>query len=277
MVGGGCVIGPVKVFDPQAPGWRCGVARPLTEIVLGAALEVEFEAHLGYPKYGSQGRLAGSNSRNGTRTKRVRTVFGAVEIQVPRDRWGTFEPVTIGKWQREAESLGNLVLPLAAEAMPVVDRVDLLSRAYGSSLGMQMVADIAASIRRGVRPWHERSLSASYPLLIADRVTVSLDSPSELTRPMHTVLGVTPEGEGELLGVWASTGQPADREWMQIATDLHSRGVADVGTLVSLEGPEVAEVLAGKWPASSIVHRSPVLVAGAVCSASTDGAPLDAR
>lgn|GEM_PF-1772801 len=246
----------MKIFDPRSPGWCSGAGVPLARLVLEAALEVELVAHLGYPKHGSHGRLAGSNSRNGARVKRVQTIFGPVEVKVPRDRWGTFQPVTIGKWQRQVAGLDRLVLALAARGTPLANRVELLGTVYSSSFGAPVIAEIAASVHRHTSAWHERSLSGSYPLLVGDRVSVSLPLQSDASRPVHTILGVTPQGGAELLGVWASSGRSVAEGWRHIASDLACRGVRDVSTVVSLDPTDV-ENLAFGWPGAHVAQPSP--------------------
>ena len=139
--------------------------------------------------------------------------------------------------------------------MPVTERIDLLRSVYCSSIGVPVLAEMAASVYRHAASWHERSLSASYPLLIGDRVSVSLRAGTCASRPVHTVLGVTPQGDAELLGVWASVGPSVSESWRHIASELHVRGVRDVSTVVSLDGPDGENLLVG-WPDASVVRPS---------------------
>ena len=217
--------------DREVHGWRMGDVHGLTLVVktvLEAALEAEIVEHLGYPKYDSTGRQAGSNSRNGTRLKTVATRFGPIQVDVPRDRWGTFQPVTVGKWQRRAAGLDHLVLASAAKGAPHDETVQLLSWVYRGVTRRKLLNEIATTVRKRMAPWHERPLRPVYDCVLVDRVVVRLRHYDVSSRPIHTALGVTGEGQRELLGLWIANEQTAAELGEEIAADLKARGVDNV-------------------------------------------------
>jgi len=216
-------------------GWRRSDVRgvaTVVKIVLEAALEAEIVEHLGYPKYGHTGRRPGSNSRNGTRHKTVATWCGPIDIHVPRDRWGTFQPVTVGKWQRRPAGLDRLVLASAAKDAPHEETVELLSRVYRGSVRRELLDAITTTIGMRMQPWHERALSPSYSAVLLDRIVLRSRHTEVRSRPIHTVLGVAGDGQQELLGLWIANGETTAELWSAIRADLRRRGVGQATQIV---------------------------------------------
>ena len=248
----------LQTIDCDVRGWRTGMVTAVTKIVLEAALEAELIGHLGYPKYDHAGRQLGSNSRNGTRPKKVLTWFGPIKVDVPRDRWGTFQPVTVGKWQRQVAGLDQLVLPLAAKGAPHEETVELLSWVYRGSLSRQLLGEIAAAVRERIRPWQDRPLEARYPVVVFDRVVVRSRQGAVASRPVHTAVGLSSHGQRELLGLWIATNQTKGELWFNIGADLKSRGVSDVDGIVCDPIPGLAGDLRMIWP-DLVVRQRPKL------------------
>jgi len=218
----------------------CGVAR----LVLEAALEAELTYHLGYSKHDPRGRRPGSNSRNGIRTKTVFTWFGPVDVDVPRDRWGTFHPLTVGKWQRRSGGIDELVLPLAAGEAEREETMRLLSWAYRGSASAALLDDIADMIRQRMLPWHRRPLPPRYAEVIFNRVRVRSVHHGASCRPVHTVVGVADDGARSLVGLWASTDRPTAERWYEIALALRGRGLLGLDAVVCEAFPGLALELA---------------------------------
>src|SRR5688572_2323000 len=135
----------------RSPSLLTGLAKTVIE----AALEAELIEHLGDSTYDDARFSRRSNSRNGNRPKTVRTVVGPIEIDAPRDRWGTFEPMTVGKWQREVVGIDRLLLLLAAKGAPHDRIVALLSQVYPSHARQGTLGRIAATARARLAGWHE--------------------------------------------------------------------------------------------------------------------------
>ena len=135
--------------DTEALDWRAGLLAPVVRLVVEGALEAELDAHLADR---SQIRPCGvqrRNARNGSRSKTVRTAFGEVTIDAPRDRWGTFDPVVVGKWQRRVVGVDQLTVPLAALGADEREGVALLGRVYR---GPQAAGLATSVLARGPAP-----------------------------------------------------------------------------------------------------------------------------
>ena len=234
-----------------AQGWCLaevdGLA-PVVKTVLEAALEAELVEHLGYSKHDPAGRDPGSNSRNGSRSKAVATGFGTIRINVPRDRWGTFQPVTVGKRQRRPAGLDQLVLALAAKGALREESVDLLSGVYRGVPRRALLGEIASTVRTRMAPWHQRPLSPRFAVVRFQREVLRSRDGRVSSPPIHIVLGQPPCGRPELLGLWRARRQTRAELWREIGMDLEVRGVVDVGEIVCQAMPGLEDDLISIWP-----------------------------
>jgi hypothetical protein len=145
-----------------------GLLTGLTKTVLETALEAELSEHLGYDKHGPVGRNRG-NSRNGTRTKTVLTAVGPVEIEVPRDRDGTFEPVIVRKRQRRLDGIDQIVLSLTARGLTTGEISAHLAEVYGASVGRDTISRITDQVVAEMSEWRARPLDRVYPVGVSRR------------------------------------------------------------------------------------------------------------
>lgn len=143
-----------------------GLLAQLTKLVLESALQGELTAHLGYDKH--ERVEGGVNARNGTRTKTVLTKAGPVQIDVPRDRAGTFEPVIVAKRQRRLGSIEDVVLSLSARGMTHGDISAHLADVYGSEVSKTTISTITDTVLEGMAEWQNRPLDPVYPVLFID-------------------------------------------------------------------------------------------------------------
>ena len=242
-------------LDGGIEGWRLAevdALAPIVKTVLEAALEAELVEHLGYSKHDPAGRQPGSNSRNGTRPKIVTTGFGPIRIDVPRDRWGTFQPVTVGKRQRRPVGLDQFVLALAAKDARRDESVALLSGVYRGVVRRELLGEIATTVRTRMAPWHERPLSPRYAVVVFERVVVPSRGGRVPSPPIHTVLAQPNNGRPELLGLWRARRQTTAELWREIGADLKVRGVGDVTEIVCEPIPGVEGDLAAIWPNAEV-------------------------
>lgn len=138
-----------------------GLLTGLTRQVLQSALEAELSAHLGYDEHDPIGRNRG-NSRNGSTPKVVQTDIGTVTIAVPRDREGTFEPVTVPKHQRRLEGFAANVISLYAKGLTTGDIVNHLQDVYGTTISKDLVSRVTDQVLKDLRDWQSRPLDAVY-------------------------------------------------------------------------------------------------------------------
>ena len=150
-----------------------GLLTGLTKAVLETALEAELSAHLGYDKHDPAGRN-GLNSRNGTRTKTVLTGVGPVEIEVPRDRDGSFEPVIVKKRQRRLDSIDEIVLSLVARGLTTGEVAAHFAEIYGASVSKDTISKITDKVVEEMNEWLGRPLDKVYPVIFVDAIMVKI-------------------------------------------------------------------------------------------------------
>src|SRR4051794_22753351 len=210
-----------------------GLLKLLTKTVLETALEEELSEHLGYDKHAVEGRNR-SNSRNGRRAKTVTTdAVGPVQIEVPRDRDGTFSPVIVGKRQRRLSDVDTVVLSLYAKGLTTGEISAHFAEVYGASVSKDTVSRITDAVVEDMQAWTSRPLLPIYAAIFIDAIYVKIRDGQVGNRPFYAAIGVDLEGRRDVLGLWAGTGAGESAKfWMAVLTDLKNRGVADVFFLV---------------------------------------------
>ncbi|WP_435130762.1 IS256 family transposase [Actinacidiphila sp. bgisy144] len=222
-----------------------GLLQQLTKRVLESALEGEITDHLGYDKHDAAGRNSG-NSRNGTRTKTVLTDVGPVEVKVPRDVEGSFEPQIVKKRQRRLTGVDEMVLSLSAKGLTHGEISAHLAEIYGAEVSKQTISTITDQVMDGMAEWQNRPLDRVYPVLFVDAINVKIRDGKVANRPVYVVMAVTVEGTRDILGIWAGDGGEGAKYWLQVFTELKNRGLDDVLMLVcdGLKGlPDAVETV----------------------------------
>lgn len=207
-----------------------GLLAQLTKLVVESALEGELSAHLGYDKHVRTEN--GGNYRNGTRPKTVLTKAGPIEIEVPRDRAGTFTPVVVAKRQRRLGSIEDIVLSLSARGMTHGDIAAHLADVYGSEVSKTTISTITDKVLDGMAEWQGRPLDPVYPVVFIDCIHVKIRDGQVANRPIYIALAVTVDGNRDILGLWAGDGGEGAKYWQQVLTEIKNRGVEDVLMLV---------------------------------------------
>jgi putative transposase len=245
--------------DTDALDWRAGLLAPVVRLVVEAALEAELATHLADR---SQVRPAGvlrRNARNGTRSKTVRTAFGPVTIDAPRDRWGTFDPVVVGKWQRRVVGVDQLTVPLAAHGADPREGAALLGRVYGrpdrGPDGAALAARVAAEVQQRAHRWHQRALPGQARALLVDRAVVRSKDGRVASTPVRTVVAEHPNGWRQLVSLRVAPELECLTGWHDCLVDLAARGLAEVGTVVAAPVPGLEDVVARVWPSALRVDR----------------------
>jgi putative transposase len=224
-----------------------GLLQQLTKRVLESALEGEITDHLGYGKHDPVGKNSG-NSRNGTRSKTVLTDVGPVEVKVPRDVAGSFEPQIVRKRQRRLTGVDEMVLSLSAKGLTHGEISAHLAEIYGAEVSKQTISTITDQVMDGMAEWSNRPLDRVYPVLFVDAINVKIRDGKVANRPVYVVMAVTVEGTRDILGIWAGDGGEGAKYWLQVFTELKNRGLDDVLMLVcdGLKGlPDAVEAV---WP-----------------------------
>src|SRR6187551_3392534 len=215
----------------QAEGLRLtgegGLLQQLTKRLLESALEGEITDRLGYGKHDPAGK-DGGNSRNGTRAKTVLTDVGPVEITVPRDRDGSFEPQIVRKRQRRLTGVEDMVLSLSAKGLTTGEISAHLGEVDGAQVSKQTISTITDKVMDGMAEWQNRPLDRVYPVIFLDAINVKIRDGKVANRPIYVALAVTAEGTRDILGLWAGDGGEGAKFWLSVCTELKNRGVADV-------------------------------------------------
>ena len=208
-----------------------GLLTRLTKSVLETALEAEMTQHLGYDKHDPMGRNGG-NSRNGTRTKTVVTEIGPVDIEVPRDREGSFEPAIVRKRQRRLTGVDDIVLSLTARGLTTGEIAAHFAEVYGATVSRDTISRITDKVIDEMTEWRNRPLDRVYPVLFIDALVVKIRDGQVVNRPVYVVIGVTVNGERDVLGLWAGDGNEGAKFWLAVLTEIKNRGVDDVCIVV---------------------------------------------
>jgi transposase-like protein len=204
-----------------------GLLQQLTKRVIEAALDGEITDHLGYEKHDPAGK-DGGNSRNGARAKTVLTDIGPVEITVPRDRDGSFEPQIVKKRQRRLTGVEDMVLSLSAKGLTTGEISAHLAEVYGADVSKQTISTITDKVMDGMAEWQNRPLDRVYPVVFLDAINVKVRDGKVANRPIYVALAVTAEGSRDILGLWAGDGGEGAKFWLNVCTELKNRGVEDV-------------------------------------------------
>lgn len=207
------------LFGPE------GVFTRLKGAVMERLLEAEMSTHLGHDRHE---RRKGSNSRNGHTTKTVTTDTGPVEIRVPRDREGSFEPQLVKKRQTRLEGFDEKVLALYGRGMTTRDIQAHLRELYGTDVSHELISKATEGVMDLFREWQSRPLDAVYPIVYLDALFVSTrDGAQVVKRAFYIALGVGLDGKRDVLGVWAAPTEGA-KFWLSILTELKNRGIEDI-------------------------------------------------
>jgi len=215
----------VRGLRPEELTGAGGLLSKLAGRVLEAALQAELTEHLGHPPGVSP---AGANVRNGSTGKTVSTDLGPVSVRTPRDRDGSFEPQIVAKRQTRLAGLDEKILGLYAGGMSVRDISAHLSELYATEIGRDTISRITDAVLEDVAAWRSRPLDRVYPIVYFDAMFVKVrEDRSVRARACYLALGVTCDGDREVLGLWWQETEGA-KFWLSVLNDLHRRGVEDV-------------------------------------------------
>lgn len=206
-----------------------GLLGNLTKTVLETALEAEMTEHLGYEKHRAS---PGENARNGTCSKTVLTEVGAVQIEVPRDRDGSFEPKIVRKRQRRLDGIDEIVLSLTARGLTTGEVAAHFEDVYGASVSKDTISKITDKAIEEMTEWQNRPLDRIYPVVFIDAIVVKVRDGQVRNKPFYVAVGVTTAGERDILGIWAGDGGEGAKFWLGVLTELKNRGVEDVCIVV---------------------------------------------
>lgn len=224
-------------FDLKAELKKCKTADDLTgkngllQRLVGGMLEQllqnEMDEHLGYEKHSSEGDHSG-NSRNGKTKKTLKSNYGHVEVEIPRDRNGDFEPIAVKKHQRSIGSFDEKIISMYAKGMTVRDIQSHVQEIYGADLSPALISNITEKVMETVTEWQARPLQKIYPIIFFDAIHYKVkENGKVVSKASYTCLGIDLEGKKDVLGIWIGDAEGA-KFWLKVCTELQNRGVKDV-------------------------------------------------
>ena len=203
-----------------------GLLKHLTKLVVERALEAEMTEHLGHGKHEPVANASG-NTRNGKSRKTLKGDFGELPIEVPRDRHGSFEPQLIPKHQTRWAGFDDKILSLYARGMTVREIQAHLEEMYGTEVSPSLISSVTDAVSDEVKAWQSRPLDAIYPIVYLDCIHVKVREGTVRVKAVYLAIGITMEGEKEVLGLWLAQNEGA-KFWLQVVTELRNRGVQDI-------------------------------------------------
>jgi putative transposase len=227
-----------------------GILGRMTKMLIETAAEAELAHHLGY---GWHEEADGSgNKRNGVTRRTVATEAGSIEVAIPRDRAGTFEPKILPKNARRLSGFDGQVLDLYAKGLTLGEIREHLAGFYGTEVSTELLSQVTDQIAEELAEWHNRPLDAVYPVLFVDAVHIKIRDGAVANRPVYLVIGITMHGAREVLGVWAGVGGEAASFWASVLGEVKNRGVRDA-LIVCCDGlVGLDKAIEGTWPQARV-------------------------
>jgi putative transposase len=213
--------GPDDLVGPE------GLLKELTKALVERAMQAEMTQQLGYdPK--SRGAKTGSNRRNGTTKKTVRSDQGPITLEVPRDREAVFEPKIIPKHQREFKGFDDKILSMYARGLSTREISEHLKEIYGVDVSPDLISRTTDSVKELLAEWRNRPLEAFYPILFLDAIMIKVrDGGQVVSKSVYLALAIRLDGQKELLGLWIDAAEGA-KFWLRVLNELQNRGLRDV-------------------------------------------------
>ena len=196
--------------------------------VLNEVLQCELDEQLGYDKHARTESGEKKNYRNGSTKRKMKTQLGEVEISVPRDRNGEYEPKIIDKYQRNADGLEDKILSLYAHGMSTRDIQEQIKDLYDIEISSELVSKISEKVLPEVNEWQNRPLEEYYPFIFMDAIHYKIRENHQIvSKAAYVVLGVNDDGYKDILGIWVGANE-SSKFWLGVLNELKSRGVKNV-------------------------------------------------
>lgn len=211
----------------KSPDEVLAAMKEMFKDVLQEALEAEMDTQLGYDKYDITEKQT-TNSRNGYSKKTIKSELGAVELNIPRDRNGEYEPKIIPKYKRNVTGIEDKVMALYAAGMTTRDISEQVKNLYDVDLSSEMVSNITNRILPVVAEWQNRPLEKTYSFVFMDAIHYKVREDKHIVvKAAYVVLGVNMDGQKEVLGIWIGANE-SSKFWLSVLNDLKNRGVCNV-------------------------------------------------
>ena len=236
---------------PVTPGQLEGIFQQFKKAFIQQALGAEMSHHLGYAP-GQAKPEGASNHRNGKSAKTVLTDTGALAIDVPRDRAGSFEPQLIGKHERRFTGFDDKIIAMYARGMTVREIQGYLAEMYSVEVSPELISKVTDAVMSEVMAWQSRPLETMYPVVFFDALRVKIREDAVVrSKAVYLALGILPDGSKDILGLWIENTEGA-KFWMKVFNDLKTRGCNDILIAVTDGLKGMPEALAAVFPATTL-------------------------
>ena len=236
---------------PVTPGQLEDIFQKFKKAFIQQALGAEMSHHLGYAP-GQVKPEGGTNHRNGHSAKTVLTDTGALAIEVPRDRAGSFEPQLIGKHERRFTGFDDKIIAMYARGMTVREIQGYLAQMYALEVSPELISKVTDAVMSEVTAWQSRPLETMYPVVFFDALRVKIREDAVVrSKAVYLALGILPDGSKDILGLWIENTEGA-KFWMKVFNDLKTRGCNDILIAVTDGLKGMPEALGAVFPATTL-------------------------
>ena len=224
----------IEQYNPKSVADMQNALKDIFGPMFEAMLQGEMNSHLGYES-NDHGAKTTSNRRNGYINKEIKTSSGELEIKIPRDREGSFEPRIVPKRKKDVSEIEEKVLAMYARGMSQRDIAETVEDIYGFEISHETISEITDCVLEELNDWQNRPLKKMYTFLFVDCMYVTIRKEYESKNyAVYTILGYDIEGQKDILGLWLNESE-SKHTWMQIFDELKARGVEDV-LFISMDG-----------------------------------------
>jgi putative transposase len=250
------IAGLLQEYDIKSAEDIQDALKDLLGGTIQSMLEAEMDNHLGYAPYE---RTDNSNSRNGTKSKTIRSKYGEMDIDVPQDRESTFEPKIVRKRQKDISSIEDKIIAMYAKGLTTRQISEQIEDIYGFEVSEGMVSDITNKLLPEIEEWQKRPLSSIYPIIFIDAVHFSVRDNSIIRKlAAYIILGINEEGRKEVLSIQIGENE-SSKYWLSVLNELKNRGVKDILILCADGLTGIKESIAVAFPQTEyqrcIVHQ----------------------
>lgn len=215
------------VQGPMSPSEVQTLFLSFKKAVIERAMNAEMNQHLGY-RSGAVKPDGQGNERNGASGKTVLTDTGAVRIDVPRDRLGSFEPILIPKHERRFTGFDDKIIAMYARGMSVREIQGFLAESYGTQVSPDFISSVTDEVMAEAMAWQSRPLEPMYPVVFFDALRVKIRSDGGVSnKAVYLALGIQADGQRDVLGLWIEQTEGA-KFWLKVFNDLKTRGCQDI-------------------------------------------------
>ncbi|MGZ0049945.1 IS256 family transposase [Brevibacillus gelatini] len=214
-------------------------------------LEAELDTELGYAKHDSKQKQT-KNSRNGYSKKTVTSEYGELDLTIPRDRLGEFEPAIVKKHQRHVTGIEDQIVSMYAKGMSTRDIQDHLHNLYGLEVSPTLISNVTAKLLPLIKEWQNRPLQSVYSVVFMDAIHFKVKQDGQIiSKAAYMVIGIDLEGYKDVLGIWIGENESA-KFWLHVLTDLRNRGVQDILIICVDNLKGFSEAIAASYPQTEV-------------------------